>query len=158
MRSRAAIVLGVAAAIVAGDQVTKTVALHALVPGRSVSAIDGILHWTLQRNPGAAFGLFQRIPVLFTILAIAIAVAILATMGRSRDLPTAVAMGLVLGGALGNLADRLFRPPGPFRGRVIDFIDFRVWPTFNLADAAVVCGAVLLAIASLRAPQRSASR
>jgi signal peptidase II len=61
-----------------------------------------------------------------------------------------VSLGLVLGGALGNLADRLFRPPGPFRGRVIDFVDFRVWPTFNLADAAVVCGAIVLALASLR--------
>jgi len=122
-----------------------------------VAAVDGVLHWTLQRNPGAAFGLFQRIPVLFTILAIAIAGAILATLRRSRDVPTSVALGLVLGGALGNLADRLFRPPGPFRGHVIDFIDFRVWPVFNLADAAVVCGAVLLAIVSLRAPQKTAS-
>ncbi|HJR19220.1 MAG TPA: signal peptidase II, partial [Actinomycetota bacterium] len=76
---------------------------------------------------------------------------------RTKDMLNAVALGLVLGGALGNLTDRLFRPPGPFRGRVIDFIDFRVWPTFNLADVAVVVGAGLLAIASFRADREAKS-
>jgi signal peptidase II len=136
---------------VALDQITKAVALAALDDGRSVHAIDGVLHWTLHRNPGAAFGIFRRAPVLFTVLAIVIAAAIVVAAPRVRDRLNGVALGLVLGGALGNLGDRLFRPPGPFRGRVIDFIDFRVWPTFNLADAAVVVGAALLAIASLRA-------
>ena len=112
--------------------------------------VDGVLHWTLQRNPGAAFGIFRRAPALFTVLAIVIAAAIIVAAPRVRDRLHALAFGLVLGGALGNLADRLFRSPGPFRGRVIDFIDFRVWPTFNLADAAVVIGALLLAFASFR--------
>jgi signal peptidase II len=148
-----------AAAVVsfAADQITKAFALAALNDGESVPVVDGVLHWTLQRNPGAAFGLFQRVPVLFTILAIAIVVVILAAAPRVRHMLNGVALGLVLGGALGNLADRLIRPPGPFRGRVIDFIDFRVWPTFNLADVAVVVGAGLLAIASVRSDRRAAS-
>jgi signal peptidase II len=146
-----------AVVVVALDQITKAIALAALDDGESVRAIDGIMHWTLQRNPGAAFGLFQRVPALFTVLAIVISAAIMFAAPRVHDRLNGLALGLVLGGALGNLGDRLFRPPGPFRGRVIDFIDFRVWPTFNVADAAVVVGAVLLAIASLRAgPSRPA--
>jgi signal peptidase II len=132
------------------DQVTKIVAVAAMRDGESIRVIGGALRWTLERNPGAAFGIFRRAPVLFTIMAIAISIAIVAASGRTTDRLTAVGLGLVLGGALGNLADRLMRAPGPFRGHVIDFIDFRVWPTFNLADSAVVIGAVLLAIASFR--------
>lgn len=143
---------------VAADQITKAIALSALSDGRSRPVIEGVLHWTLQRNPGAAFGLFRRAPVVFTILAIVITVVIVGMAPRVRDRLNGVALGLVLGGALGNLGDRLFRPPGPFRGRVIDFIDFRVWPTFNLADAAVVVGAGLLAIASFRADRRDAAQ
>lgn len=146
------IVLGSTAAItVVADQVAKAVALASIDDGATHPVIDGVLHWTLQRNPGAAFGLFRRAPVLFTVLAIVITIAILVAAPRVRDGLNGVALGLVLGGAAGNLIDRLFRPPGPFRGRVIDFIDFRVWPTFNLADVAVVVGAGLLAIASFRA-------
>jgi len=140
-----------AAITVAADQITKAIAVASLRDGRSVPAIDGVLHWTLQRNPGAAFGIFRRAPALFTVVAIVIASAIVWSSPKVRDRLNAIALGLVLGGALGNLADRLFRPPGPFRGRVIDFIDFRVWPTFNLADSAVVIGALLIAIASFRA-------
>ena len=141
---------------VAADQITKAIALASLDDGATRPVIDGVLHWTLQRNPGAAFGIFQRAPALFTVLAIVIVAFILAIAPRVKDTLNAVALGLVLGGALGNLVDRLFRPPGPFRGRVIDFIDFRVWPTFNLADVAVVVGAGLLAIASFRADREAA--
>ena len=146
-----------AGATVVADQVTKAVVLWTLDDGDSVRAIDGVMHWTLQRNPGAAFGLFRRVPVLFTILAFTISIVIVAAAPRVRDRLNAVALGLVLGGAVGNLTDRLFRPPGPFRGHVIDFIDFRVWPTFNLADAAVVVGAGLLALASFRADREPAA-
>ena len=146
-RSVLAVMAGVA---VVADQVTKVIAVAALDDGRTHPVIDGVLHWTLQRNPGAAFGIFRRAPVLFTVLAIVIVIAILVAAPKVRDRLNGVALGLVLGGAMGNLIDRLFRPPGPFRGRVIDFIDLRVWPTFNVADMAVVIGAILLAIASIR--------
>jgi signal peptidase II len=146
-----------AASTLAADQLTKAVALSTLREGSSVRAVDGVLHWTLQRNPGAAFGIFQRVPVLFTVLAILVSIVIVAAARRTRDRWHGIALGLVLGGALGNLADRLFRPPGPFRGRVIDFVDLRVWPTFNLADAAIVAGAVLLVILGMRS-ERAAAR
>ena len=139
-----------AGGVVVTDQVTKAAAVASLEDGGSVRVLDGVLHWSLQRNPGAAFGIFRRAPALFTVLAIVIIVAIVVAAPKVRDRLNGVALGLVLGGAFGNLVDRLFRPPGPFRGRVIDFIDFRVWPTFNVADAAVVIGALLLAVASIR--------
>ena len=148
MRPRQSI-LAIAAIVIAVDQITKAFAAATLDDGRSVRVIDGVLHWTLERNPGAAFGVFRRAPVLFTILAIAVSFVIVAVAPHARARLHRLALGLVLGGALGNLVDRLFRPPGPFRGRVVDFIDFRVWPTFNLADAAVVIGAILLAIHSI---------
>lgn len=149
-RPRAPHLFGVAAVVVAADQLTKAIALARLDPGRPVDAIDGVLSWTLQRNPGAAFGLFQRFPVLFTILAIAITIVIVRAARRVQSGLQATALGLVLGGALGNLGDRLFREPGPFRGHVIDFIDFHFWPTFNVADTAIVVGAALLFIWSVR--------
>lgn len=148
---RSGIVLLLTAAVaVVLDQSTKILAVRVLAPGESVPVVQGVLHWTLQRNPGAAFSLFRSVPVLFTVLAFGVTAAILFVTPRERSTPSAIAFGVVLGGAVGNLADRVFRSPGPFRGHVVDFIDFRVWPTFNVADIAVVCGAVLIALVSLR--------
>jgi len=142
------LVLIVAAILVALDQATKIIVVETMRLGESIPAIDGVLHWTYQRNPGAAFGLFQSVPVLFTVLASAISVGIVVYARRVEDRLSGVAFGLVLGGAVGNLVDRVVRPPGIFQGHVVDFIDLRVWPVFNLADAAVVVGAVLLIVAS----------
>ena len=148
---------GLAAAAIALDQITKAVAVAALATGESRPVIDGVLHWTLQRNPGAAFGLFQRFPVVFTVLAFIVTGAIVIVSRRVTDDSHGIALGLILGGALGNLIDRLARPPGVFRGHVIDFIDFRVWPVFNLADASIVVGAFLLLIVSWRRDRRMAA-
>jgi len=144
-----------AVVVVAIDQVTKALVVSQLREGESRRVIGGVLSWTYQRNPGSAFGLFQHIPVLFTILAAAIALVIVVRAPRVHDRLTAFALGLVLGGAIGNLVDRIARPPGVFRGRVIDFVDFHWWPVFNLADSAVVIGAVLLLIASFRNERRA---
>lgn len=133
------------------DQITKAIALSRLPEGGTVPVIDGIWHWTLQRNPGAAFSILTRAPVVFTIVAIGISLGIVWYARKVHDTGLGLALGLVLGGALGNLSDRMFRPPGPFRGHVIDFIDFRVWPTFNIADMGIVAGAILLFLHSLRA-------
>lgn len=155
-RSRA-LLFAVAAAGLIADQVTKAVAVATLRPGHSVPFISGVWHWTIQRNPGAAFSIFTKAPVVFTVVAFIISIGIVIYANRVHGTLQAVAFGLVLGGALGNLSDRLVRSPGPFRGHVVDFIDWRVWPTFNVADVCVVSGAALLFIASMRS-ERAAKR
>ncbi|GAC1409800.1 MAG: signal peptidase II [Actinomycetota bacterium] len=139
-----------AAAGLLADQVTKTIVVHTLREGESVPFIRNVWHWTYQRNPGAAFSLFTRVPALFTVIAFVISLAILWHARKVHDLLQGVALGLVLAGALGNLGDRIFRPPALFRGYVVDFIDWRVWPTFNIADACVVSGAILLFLVGVR--------
>ena len=109
--------------------------------------------WTLRldlaRNTGAAFSRFVGQGPLIGLLAIGI-VAVLLWQGRTVGSRTgAVALGLILGGALGNLADRAFRGGGFMQGAVVDFIDLRWWPVFNVADSCVVIGAILLVIVSL---------
>jgi signal peptidase II len=156
-RFAAWLLFGVAAVVVALDQGTKAIVVSNLRDGDSRRAIGSVLSWTLQRNPGSAFGLFRHLPVLFTVLAAVIAIAIVASAPRVRDRLTAAGLGFVLGGALGNLVDRVARAPGGFRGKVVDFIDFHWWPVFNLADSAVVIGAVLLLIASYRSERRARS-
>jgi signal peptidase II len=153
-RRTAPTLLTIASVALIADQVTKAAALSALTEGTTRPVIDGVLHWTLQRNPGAAFSLFTRFPVVFTIIATAISVGILVNIRKVPDRLHAIALGLVLGGAVGNLTDRIARPPGVLRGHVIDFIDFRVWPVFNIADSCVVVGALLLVLASWRADKR----
>jgi signal peptidase II len=156
---RTAVFLFAAATVVfAIDQISKAVVVARLHEGESRRALGSVLSWTLQRNPGSAFGFFRHVPVLFTVLAALIAVAIVAGARRVHDRGTAIALGLVLGGALGNLADRIVRAPGAFRGRVVDFIDLHWWPVFNLADSAVVIGAALLLIASYRTERRAKDR
>ena len=154
----ALLLFGVAAVVVAIDQVTKALVVSTYAEGESHRVLGGVLSWTLQRNPGSAFGFFRHLPVLFTVLAALIALVIIVRAPRVHDRLTGVALGLVLGGALGNLIDRIARPPGAFRGKVIDFIDFHWWPVFNLADSAVVIGAALLLIASYRGERSAKSR
>jgi signal peptidase II len=87
---------------------------------------------------------------LYSAIAITVIVVILRTSRRIRSLPWAVTLGLLLGGATGNLVDRIFRWPGPFRGWVVDWIQLPHWPVFNLADSAIVCGGILAVLLSAR--------
>ena len=106
--------------------------------------IPGVLTLRFTTNSGGAFSIGQSAPWFFVGVSAVVAVIILATAFRHTSLLVGVSLGLVLGGALGNLTDRAIRAPG-MRGRVVDFIDFHVWPVFNLADTAIVVGAILLA-------------
>jgi signal peptidase II len=138
----------VAAAVVAADQLSKIWALSALADG-PISVV-GSVRLYLTRNSAGAFGLGGA-AVPFLAVAALILVVVMASSGETTRHPLlAVAVGLVLGGALGNLADRLFRGRGWLRGAVVDFIDFRVWPVFNLADTAITCGCLLLLWAGWR--------
>lgn len=123
------------------DQASKWAVLKRLPFGSSVPVLGDLVHFTTVRNPGGAFGLFQSGTGILTIITIATVVTIAVTVRRRSALPPSagVALALLLGGALGNLIDRIRL------GSVTDFIDVRVWPVFNLADAAITAGIVLLA-------------
>lgn len=137
-------ILPTAAVVLAVDQLTKWWALEALADG----PVD--LVWTLRLrlvfNTGAAFSLATGLAPLLAVLA-AVVVALLLRAGRGVERPTAaMALGAVLGGALGNLADRVLRGEGLLDGAVVDFVDLQWWPVFNVADAAIVAGAAILVL------------
>jgi signal peptidase II len=133
----------------AADRVTKILAEELLQGRPPVEVIPAVVQLRFTTNPGGAFGLFGSLPGLFVAIS---AVVVAAVIVASRNLPStgsAVGLGLVLAGALGNLTDRAIRGPR-FSGEVVDFIDFHVWPVFNLADTALVVGAAVLVIAGIR--------
>ncbi len=152
-RRRVGLLLAVAAAVLAADVITKSVVVRTLADRPPVRLLGGLLTLTLSRNPGAAFSIGPSLTIVFSAIAVSVIVFILRTSRRIRSLPWAISLGLLLGGATGNLADRLFRYPGPLRGYVVDWIMLPHWPIFNLADSSIVCGsvlAVLLATLGLR--------
>ena len=147
------VVIGVALFVLALDVVTKLVVVHTLAHHAPIRLLGGLLTLQLLRNSGAAFSIGTSMTIVFTVIAVAVIAYILRTARKLRSLPWAITLGLLLGGATGNLADRIFRSPGLFRGDVVDWIELPHWPVFNLADSAIVCGgviAVLLAILGLR--------
>lgn len=132
------------------DRLSKLWVEHALMGRPPITVIPGVLDLRFTTNPGGAFSLGQRTPWIFVGASIIVSVAIVATAFRHTNVVTSLALGLILGGAAGNLTDRIVRGPG-FSGHVVDFVDFHVWPVFNLADSAIVVGAVVLAISSFAA-------
>lgn len=132
----------VAASILAADQLTKAIVRARIPLGRSIPLIDGYLSLTHVRNSGAAFGLMPDGRPIFVAASILISVILTYVLiaGRVHHSTTRVAMGLVLGGSVGNLVERI----GP-AGRVTDWLDPHIWPVFNVADSAIVVGAVILA-------------
>jgi signal peptidase II len=144
----------IAVAVLALDVVTKVVAVAQLEGRAPVEILGGLVYLQLVRNPGAAFSLATGYTWVLTIVAIAVVVVIVRVARRLRSTGWAVALGLVLGGALGNLTDRLFRAPAPLHGHVVDIVsllapDGRVWPVFNLADSSIVSGGALLVLLAL---------
>lgn len=129
----------IALAVLALDQITKHLALSRLEEGVAEHVCGG-LYLTLVMNPGGAFGLFQSWAQLLVILSVGVILAIVILVSRRSALPAplVVSLALQLGGALGNLVDRVRF------GNVVDFIDLRIWPVFNMADTAITVGVVLL--------------
>jgi signal peptidase II len=138
-----------AVAVLALDLVSKVLVVAKLPEThRPVRILGGALYLDQTRNSGAAFSLGTGFTVILTAVALAVVVVIVRTASRMRSTGWAVALGLVLGGALGNLIDRIFRDPGFGRGHVVDWISAfgpqgEHWPIFNIADSAIVCGAIL---------------
>ena len=140
----------VAAAVLALDVVTKVLVVAELEGRRTLELLGGQLLIRVSRNPGAAFSFAEGATAVFTAIAIVVVVVILRVARRRGSDGWALALGLLLGGASGNLVDRLLRSPGPGRGAVVDFIDFQVWPSFNVADSGIVVGGALAVILSFR--------
>jgi signal peptidase II len=148
-RRRLKLLLSVAGVVLALDIVTKVLAVRLLTPGEPVSIIGDTVTWTLVRNSGAAFSMATGYTWVLTLIATGVVIGII-WMGRRLVSPWwAIGLGMILGGALGNLVDRFFRAPGPLSGHVVDFLSIGWWPVFNVADPAVVGGAILLVILSL---------
>ena len=132
-------------------------------PGEDIRLLGGALYLTQLRNVGAAFSFAEGWTIVFSLVAVVVAVVIVRTARRLYSTGWAVTLGLVLGGALGNLIDRIFRDPGFLRGGVVDFLsvfgpDGSVWPVFNVADSAIVCGGILGALLALRGIEFDGSR
>jgi signal peptidase II len=140
----------VAVVVLLLDLGTKVLVVSELEGQRVVEMLGGQLLIRVSRNPGAAFSFAEGATLLFTAVAIAVVVVIVRVSRRLFSAGWALSLGLLLGGAAGNLVDRLFRTPGPGRGAVVDFIDFQVWPSFNVADSAIVVGGLLAVLLSFR--------
>lgn len=150
MTKRYGTALGIAAAVIGADLLTKRFASRNFA-GERVEVIPGLLELTYTENPGAAFSLFPDAGPWIGVIAIAVAAFILGTLRVARPQFEVVALGLVLGGALGNVIDRIFRGDGFLDGQVIDWIDLWRIPTFNIADASVTTAVALLLIYAWRA-------
>lgn len=146
VRNRNLVIVGVVATVVyVSDLLTKIWAVERLSdPGESIEIVGELFQLELTRNPGAAFGIGVGMTVVFTTLSLIVVAVVLRISNRLGSTWWAVVFGLVLGGALGNLTDRLFRSPGFMRGHVIDFLHLKNWPVFNLADTAFcIAGAIV---------------
>jgi signal peptidase II len=144
------VLIGVALFVITADAITKAIVVARLSGRLPVRLLGGFLTLRLLRNSGAAFSIGTSLTIVFTVIAVGVVIFILRTARRLRSLPWAICLGLLLGGAAGNLSDRLFRAPGPFRGSVVDWIQLPHWPVFNLADSAIVCGGVLAVLLAAR--------
>lgn len=140
----------VAAAVLTADQVTKALAVAFLEHRSAVPILGHVLQLSFARNPGAAFSMGTGMTWVFTGFAVIVSVVLARTARSLTHAGWAVALGATLGGALGNLSDRLFRAPGPLRGHVVDFIALPHYPLFNVADSALVCAAIVMVWFSLR--------
>ncbi|HLM08012.1 MAG TPA: signal peptidase II [Blastococcus sp.] len=162
-RPRTRLLLALAAVVLVVDLVSKLVVVATIDPGEDIRLLGGALYLTQLRNMGAAFSFAEGATVLFSLVAVAVAVVIVRTARRLFSTGWAVTLGLVLGGALGNLIDRIFRDPGFLQGGVVDFLsvfspDGSVWPVFNVADSAIVCGGILGVLLALRGIEFDGSR
>lgn len=136
--------------IFALDLISKNWAFSYLQYREPVKLIGDFLQLTFATNPGAAFNLIADATLILSSVKLCVAAFILYFIGRVTNGSWAIALGLLLGGVLGNLMDRAFRPPGPWRGEVIDWIELPNWPVFNIADSAIVTSAILMSLLAIR--------
>ena len=150
VRSRLAVLFVTAVLVYAADVVTKIVAVSRLEHHRPVEVLGTFFRFDFTRNPGAAFSLGVGMTLVFSCISIGVIVAVLKTAKRLGSSAWATVFGLVLGGALGNLTDRIFRDPGFLRGHVVDFLHLTHWPIFNVADMAFTAAGVIVVLLVMR--------
>jgi signal peptidase II len=148
----------VAVAMYVVDVVTKVVALDRLSGRDDVEVVGDLLQLHLTRNAGAAFSTGTEYTVLLTCIALAAVVVVLWLSTRVRNTVWALALGFLLAGVAGNLTDRMFREPGPFRGHVIDFLMLPNWPVFNVADICINIAAGLILVQAFRGVRMDGTR
>ena len=147
---RVGLLLAVAAFVLVADIVSKAIVVARMPDHPPIRLLGGLLTITYTRNGGAAFSIGTSMTIVFTAIALGVIVYILRAARNLRSIGWAITLGLLLGGATGNLIDRIFRAPGAFQGHVIDWIELPHWPVFNLADSAIVCAGVLVVLLALR--------
>ena len=162
-RAALAVLGGTAVVAVALDQAVKLLSTHHLTEGEPVRILGGLIYLSLLRNGGAAFSFGTGVTWVFPVITLVVIVWIGWVARRLRSVPWAISLGLVLGGALGNLADRLFRAPGPFRGHVVDMLSLfapygKGFAIFNVADACLTVGVALAVLLELAGRQRDGGR
>lgn len=142
---------GIAVIVLAADTISTTLALDKLAGHPTVRLLNGLITVHLTLNAGAAFGFGPSYTTVIALVVCGIIISIVALAKRLRSRAWTIALGLLLGGAMGNLSDRIFRAPGLFRGRVVDWINLPHFPwTFNPADASITCAAALIAVLAVR--------
>jgi signal peptidase II len=140
------------------DQLTKWWAQRSLTEGVPRPLVGDLVRLDLTHNAGAAFSVGTGYTILLTGVALVVVVACLRLAGRLGSRGWAVALGLLLGGALGNVTDRIFRSPGPFRGHVVDFLQLPHWPVFNVADVCINVAAAVIVIQAFRGVSHTGER
>lgn len=148
---------GIAAVVVLVDQITKQIAVALLEGRESIPVLGQLAGFTFYRNPGAAFGMGENSTWLFALIALVVLSGIVVASRRLGSLGWTWALGLLLGGLVGNLLDRLFRPPGFFHGAVVDFIDLYFF-ICNVADIAITGAAVTIILVTLRGTSLDGTR
>ncbi|GIG66072.1 signal peptidase II [Phytomonospora endophytica] len=148
---------------IALDVITKTIAVSSLQGREPVELLGGLIYFDLIRNGGAAWGMGSEYTWVLSIVAICVSVGIAAFVWRVKSAPWAVAFGLIFGGALGNIVDRVFRAPAAFHGHVVDFISpfepgGQAYPVFNLADSSLVIGVCLVVLLELTGRRMDGTR
>ncbi|WP_030415209.1 signal peptidase II [Streptomyces sp. NRRL S-1448] len=149
-KRRIAALLLVACVVYLLDLGSKLLVVAKLENHEPIQVIGTLLQFSVIRNRGAAFSIGEALTIFLTIIAAAVILVIARVARKLYSLPWAIALGLLLGGAFGNLTDRIFRSPGVFEGAVVDFIAPAHFAVFNLADSAIVCGGILIVILSFR--------
>ena len=147
---RIGVLIAVSLAVYALDMTSKLIVVATMHYGQPIRLLGPALELDYTRNSGAAFSIGETYTIIFTAIAVGVIVMILRLARKLFSLPWAIALGLLLGGALGNLTDRITRAPGLFRGWVVDFIHLPHWPIFNLADSAICVGGALMVLLAFR--------